>query len=156
MPSRIPKDLDQQIALTKGNLFTETWVAQPDEEGGAWANGDRYAAQELHKRLDPEGFTRTGFLCQIQACYFHHKSATQLRDLADRIGRQRIQVIHGTTDELITFPHMAVLLDGLGGEEQGVTKFVFEEKGHGLPMEERRKLAELVEALVEKTSSMDP
>ena len=151
---RIPRDLDRQIVETKERLFTDAWIAQPDEEGGDWSNGDRYAAQELHKRLDPVGFTRKGFFCQISAVYFHNKSAAQLKELGDKVGRERIQVIHGTTDKLITIPHAHILLTELGGEEQGVSKYIFEGKGHGLPMEERKKLGQLVEAFIEKTGVM--
>lgn len=48
-------------------LFSPSWLEQPDGDGGFPTNGDRFAAQELKKRSDTEGFTRTGFICQAIA-----------------------------------------------------------------------------------------
>ena len=135
-------------------MFSAAWLAARDDEGGDWTNGDRYAAQELHKRLDPEGFTRTGFLCQIVAAFNHAKSAAQVKEMADKVGRERILVLHGTEDNLVTLPHAHVLLRELGGEERGVGKHIFEGKGHGLPMEERGRLREVIAEFVERTEAM--
>ena len=70
------------------------------------------------------------------------------------MGRDRIQVIHGTKDNLITVPHAHVLADGLGGEKQGITKVMFEGKGHGIPAEMRQELNDLVAALIEKSEKL--
>ena len=70
------------------------------------------------------------------------------------MGRERIQVIHGTIDNLITFPHMGVLLKALGGEEGGVTKKVFEGRGHYLPLEERKALKNIIGTFIGKTESI--
>ena len=51
----------------KVRLFSTSWLEQPDGDGGFPTNGDRFAAQELKKRSDTEGFTRTGFICQAIA-----------------------------------------------------------------------------------------
>ena len=110
-------------------------------------NGDRFAAQELFKRNDTVGFTRKGFVCQAIAAGWHKKSAEQLREMADRVGRERIQVVHGTVDNLITFPHSEVLLQRLG---EGVERVVFEGRGHYLPFEVRGEFREVVERIVEK------
>lgn len=133
---------------------SDQWLSAPDEEGEFPTNGDRFAAQELLKRSDTEGFTRKGFICQAIAVGWHKKSAEQLKKIADEVGRERIQVVHGTTDNLITFPHAEVLVEGLGGEECGVTKRIFEGRGHYLPLEVREDFRILVEALVDKTEAM--
>src|SRR4051794_38697768 len=58
----IPKSLDDQIANVKRNLYSEAWLAAPDESEYTVkpfpTNGDRFGAFELTKRLDPENFTR--------------------------------------------------------------------------------------------------
>ena len=73
--------------------------------------------------------------------------------MAENVGRERIQVLHGTIDNLITFPHAKVLVDALGGEEGGVTKVVFEGRGHYIPMEERQRFKGVIESLIEKTKT---
>ncbi|KAI9822021.1 MAG: hypothetical protein M1832_003193 [Thelocarpon impressellum] len=132
----IPKPLDTQLSLVKARLFSSSWLDLADADGDFPTNGDRFAAQELRKRHDTEGFTRKGFLLQAIAAGWHHKSAAQLRDLADAVGRPRIQVIHGAEDRMISAPHGAVLVAELGGPEQ-VRSIVVEDAGHVLPMEQR-------------------
>lgn len=127
---------------------------EPDSDGDFPTNGDRFAAQDLKKRLDKSGFTKTGFLCQAIAAAYHKKSNKQLQQLADSVGRERIQVMHGTTDNLITVLHAELLVQGLGGEEAGVTKYLFEGRGHYLPLEERKEFKQLMEAMIEKTEAL--
>lgn len=153
MYSSIPKSLDAQVAEVKTRV-SESWLLAPDEDGNFPTNGDRFAAQELTKRRDPTTFARKGFLCQILAVGWHKKSAEQLQQIADQVGRERIQVVHGTVDNLITCPHMAVLLAGLGGEERGVTKVVFEGRGHYLPLEERHEFKKVIESMVDKAEQL--
>ena len=62
--------------------------------------------------------------------------------------------MHGTTDNLITFPHLEILVRGLGGEECGVTKHVFEGRGHYLPLEEREEFQRLMEVMIEKVEAL--
>ena len=149
----LPRAIDVQLASLKLRLFSKPWLEQPDAEGDFPTNGDRFAAQELKKRQDTEGFTRTGFVCQAIAAGWHHKSPEQLRSLGDEVGRERIQVMHGTVDNMITVPHAHVLAHDLGGEEQGITKTIFEGQGHVLFWEEREEFNRLVSTLIEKTSS---
>ena len=149
----IPKSLDKQIAEVKSRV-SESWLSQPDEHGRFPTNGDRFAAQELFKRRDTEGFTRKGFICQAVAAGWHKKSPEQLGEIADKVGRERIMVVHGTLDNLITVPHGEVLVQELGGEEKGVTKRIFEGRGHYLPLEERVELRKLIEGIIEKTEAM--
>lgn len=62
--------------------------------------------------------------------------------------------MHGTIDSMITHPHAEVLVRELGGEEQGITKYIFEGRGHVLMLEERKEFARLIAALIEKTEAM--
>lgn len=70
------------------------------------------------------------------------------------LGRERIQILHGTVDNMITVPHAEVLAAELTGEGQEVRKTIFEGRGHVLMWEEREEFRRLISALVEKTSSM--
>ncbi|KAI9737575.1 MAG: hypothetical protein M1834_009730 [Cirrosporium novae-zelandiae] len=151
----IPKDLDIQLDEIKARLASSDFINSPDTEGTFPTMGDRFAAQEVKKRCDTEGFTRKGFMLQAIAAGWHHKSADQLRELGDKVGRDRIQVLHGTIDNMIPFVHYETLMRELGGKEQGVTGVVFENKGHILPMEERERVRKLMEEMVEKTAALD-
>lgn len=64
-------------------------------------NGERFVAQEMHKRLDPRASSLKGFLLQLVAAGWHRKTPAQLKEMADRIGRDRILVMHGTLDGMI-------------------------------------------------------
>ena len=150
----IPRDIDVQLAEQKERLFSTAWLNEPDAEGHFPTNGDRYAAQELKKRQDVNGYTRKGFLLQAIAAGWHHKSAEQLEVLGDSIGRDRIQVMHGTIDRMITFPHGELLAQELGGTERGVTFIAVEGKAHALQMEWRRGLTKAIAALIEKAEAM--
>lgn len=106
------------------------------------------------KRKDVEGFTRKGLLLQAVAAWWHHKSAKQIEELGTKVGRERIQVIHGTIDRMITFPHGQLLAAELGGPEKGITFIPVEGKAHALNMEWRRELTRAIAALVERTEAL--
>lgn len=74
-------------------MFSESWLNERDAEGNFPTNGDRFAAQEVKKRQDVNGFTKKGFLCQLIAAAYHHKNAKQLESLGDKVGRNRIMVL---------------------------------------------------------------
>jgi pimeloyl-ACP methyl ester carboxylesterase len=83
---------------------------------------------------------------QAVAAGWHHKSAGELARLADRVGRRRICVMHGTGDRMITYPHAEVLRQELG---EGVRFETYEGKGHVLMWEERDAFNRVVEEMVE-------
>lgn len=95
-------------------------------------NAHRFVAQELHKRLDPARFGLKGFLLQLIAAGWHHKSAAQLARMADAVGRERILVMHGTEDGMISVPHGRKLIDFIRPAE-GI---IVEGMGHA-PLVER-------------------
>lgn len=75
-------------------------------------NAHRFVAQEVHKRLDARGrFKLAGFVLQLIAAGWHHKSGAQLGAMADAVGRARILVVHGTADGMISVPHGRKLID---------------------------------------------
>jgi len=74
--------------------------------------------------------------------------------LAEKVGAKRILVVHGEEDRMITFPHAAVLLEGLGGEAAGVRKEFVEGMGHVVPIEMRAEFGRWIEEMVDKTEKM--
>lgn len=154
----VPKNLDAQITKVKADCYSSEWLAKPDETEAVVqsfpTNGDRFAAGEVSKRTTPGVMTPRGFLCQLAAAGFHHKSAAQLKQLGDSVGRERILVFHGTGDNMINFVHAEMLLRELGGEEAGVTKSFHEGMGHVGPFEIRKEFGKIIEQRVLKTEGM--
>ncbi|KAL8840134.1 MAG: hypothetical protein Q9170_001482 [Blastenia crenularia] len=149
----IPKSPDVQLDDIKERMFSQSWLDAPAEDGNFPTNGDWFAAMELQKRRDVEGFTRKGFICQAIAAGWHHKSPEQLKELADKVGRRRIQVLHGTVDKMITPPHGETLAQELGGEE-GVTKIIVPGRGHVLHVEELDMYNKALVDIIEKTERL--
>lgn len=118
------------------------------------SNGDRFAAIEVAKRMDKEGFTRKGFMMQAIAAGWHHKTSAELAELGDKVGRERIQIVHGKLDRMITFPHAEVLLRELTGESGDIKHWWVEGVGHVVPVELREEFRAFVEDMVEKTERM--
>jgi len=154
----IPRSLDDQLAHVKHNIYTEAFLDAPDcleyKVEPFPTNGDRFAAQEVAKRQMPQYFNRTGFMAQAIAAGWHHKTDAQLKEIGDKVGRERILVLHGTKDRMITFPHAEMLLKGLGGEEGGVRKAFFDGQGHVVPIELRQDFNKLIEEMVEKGQTL--
>ena len=153
-PSSFPSDVDTQIAEAKSRMFSKTWLEKPDADRMFPTNGDRFAAQELTKRRDTEGYTRKGFMLQAIAAGWHSKSAKQIDEIADGVGRDRIQVIHGVKDPLITVPHGEVLVKELGGEERGITRVFFDDASHALISEKCTEVNSAISSLIDKTEAM--
>lgn len=154
----IPRSLDAQVAMMKYNIFSQEWLTLPDESEFVKekfpTNGDRIAAGEVAKRMDTVSFTRSGFISQLLAAGWHYKSPEQLQSLGDQVGRERIMVIHGGIDKMITFPHVHVLINGLGGEDSGITVKLEPGQGHVIPIEMRKTFNGWVENLIEKVEKM--
>ncbi|KAF2125678.1 alpha/beta-hydrolase [Dothidotthia symphoricarpi CBS 119687] len=170
----IPKAVDVQIENVKKNLYTSTWLSAPDTAEPITepfpTNGDRFAANELWKRQQPESFQKAGFLLQAVAAGWHYKSPEQLQQIAKTVGKRRIMVVHGTQDRMITFPHGVVLWRGLEKgeaktgkenwlgieeeedvwEEGEVEKRFVKGQGHVVPAEMRDEFQEWVEGLIER------
>ncbi|KAF9891471.1 hypothetical protein FE257_003937 [Aspergillus nanangensis] len=145
----IPKHIDVELERLAQQLFGDGFLDQPDTENEDAAKNfptrrDRFAAGQLRKRMDTEGFTKKGFMMQVVACYFHNKSPAQLKKLGDAVGRERIAVLHGTEDRMLTFRHGELLKEALG---DGILWQVYEGKGHMLPWEVEDHLNQLVEGV---------
>jgi pimeloyl-ACP methyl ester carboxylesterase len=143
----IPKETNAQLAEIKIRLFSQQFLDQPDQDGAFPTTGDRFAAQELTKRMDKQAFTRKGFTLQAVAAGWHHKSPAQLEELARQVGTERICVMYGTGDRMISSHHSEVLVRELG---EGIRVERYEGKGHVLMWEEREAFNRVIEEVVEK------
>ncbi len=148
----LPKSIETSVSSSGRQMFPLAFLQAPDNArlpdpektrkvlppapGAQYmrfdTNYERYVSQEMHKRLDPTRFGLRGFLLQLIAAGWHRKSPEQLKDMADRIGRERILIMHGDADGMISVPHGRKLIDYV---EPGVGMIV-EGMGH-VPMIER-------------------
>jgi pimeloyl-ACP methyl ester carboxylesterase len=128
----IPRSVEVTIPRTAAQLFPRAWLVGPDDtplpdlskhtpgvgpprpvpgypEVGEYRRFEnrfqRFVAEEMHKRTDPDRFQRKGFFMQLIAAGWHRKTPEQLKDLGDKVGRERIMVMHGTDDGMISVPH---------------------------------------------------
>jgi pimeloyl-ACP methyl ester carboxylesterase len=165
----IPKSLDRSVKDAGRSLFSDSWldasddspIPQPGTPGvifppsGVYqrfnTNYERFAATELTKRLDLEQFGKKGFILQAIAAGWHHVSDKRLKELGDKVGRERILVMHGTNDNMITVPHGRVLIEGI---KPGVGT-IKEGTGHVFMLEEWRWHNEMIEEQVKKTMALN-
>ncbi|KAJ4397366.1 glycylpeptide N-tetradecanoyltransferase [Gnomoniopsis smithogilvyi] len=151
----VPKSLEESVRGSAKNMFPLAFLVDKDEThlpdpsttpkvlppvgGGTYlhfdTNYDRFVAGEMHKRMDSKRFTTKGFLLQLIAAGWHHKSPEQLKEMADKVGRERILVMHGTADKMISVPHGYKLKEYLGGEGSGLTTHIRDGMGHAPPIE---------------------
>jgi len=169
----IPKSLDLSVVDAGERNFTTEWLDSPDnthlpsldtpgvlppaegtspdgQYGRFETNFHRFAAQELTKRLDSEAFQRKGFLLQAIAAGWHHKSAAQLKKLADEVGRERILVLHGTRDNMITVHHGRVLIEEL----KPGTPIIKENVGHVFMLEQTAWFDGILEDMITRSEKL--
>lgn len=165
----VPKSLDRAVTDAARMLFSSEWLDKPDDSiipdastpkvvlpaSGKYAmfatNYERFAAQELTKRLDKESFQKKGFMMQAIAAGWHHKSAEQLKELGDKVGRERIMVLHGTKDNMITVPHGRKLIEMI----KPGTSAIKEGTGHVFMIEEWAWHNDMVRGMIEKAKVLD-
>ncbi|KAI1078951.1 alpha/beta-hydrolase [Whalleya microplaca] len=156
----LPKSPDRSIRYAAASIFAPGYLAQPDEAevpdeqtvprcrippggyGRFGSNYERFAAQEITKQQDRDGFTKKGFLLQLVAAGWHHKSPAQLKELGDRVGRERILVLHGAEDGMISVPHGRKLIEYL----QPGQGLIVEGLGHAPINEKTKWFNELIDA----------
>lgn len=171
----VPKTLEASTRHAARNLFPAGYLAAADDAhlpdpgatpgvlpppgGGAYlrfgTNYERFVAGELHKRLDADRFTTRGFLLQLIAAGWHHKSKEQLTAMADEVGRERILVLHGMVDGMISVPHGYKLRDYLGGDGSGLTAIIEEGMGHAPPLQRVDWFHALMEERIRKGEELD-
>lgn len=152
----VPRDIDTQLHEIAHRLFSSEFLALPDTENSDTdpalnypTNWDRFAANELSKRTDKEGFTRKGFMLQAIAAGWHFKTKAQLLEIKEKVGAERIAVLHGTIDRMITFKHFEIIKEELG---EGPTYKVWDGKGHVLMWEQEEEFNAFVKQFVDRRS----
>lgn len=157
-----PKPEEQGVVDTARKIFVDDWLMAPDAEhppsvestpgcrpsdapDGSYGlfdcNFQRFQAQELTKRRKPGYFTKQGFVCQLIAAAWHRKSPEQLKDMAGKVGRERIMVLHGASDKMIFVSNGQRLIDVI---EPG-TALIVEGLGHAPVMERYTWFNQLLE-----------
>ncbi len=152
----IPSHIDTQLHQVAHQLLSNDFLALPDTEQEDPAlnfptNFERFAATELHKRSDKNGFTRTGFLLQVAAAGWHFKDAKAMMKLGDEVSRDRIAVLHGTKDRVIPIVHGELLRDELG---EGIKYRTWVGRGHTLMWEEEAAFNRLIQDFAEQCASV--
>ncbi|KAK4184492.1 hypothetical protein QBC35DRAFT_505821 [Podospora australis] len=148
----MPKSIDRSVADTARQVFAHDWLVAkdtspvpivgvtpkalpPNENQKEYlkfdTNAQRFVAQEMSKRMDPARFGLKGFLLQLIAAGWHHKTKEQLQKMADDVGRERILIMHGTEDKMITVPHGKKLIEFIN---PGVG-MILDNAGHAPPIE---------------------
>lgn len=173
----VPKSLEASVRGAAANTFPLPYLTAPDDAhlpdpastpgckaprgGGPYlrfsTNYERFVAGEMHKRLDARRFTTRGFLLQLIAAGWHHKSPAQLGEMADAVGRERILVLHGTADRMISIPHGRKLAAHLGGDggDEGLKVVIRDGMGHVPPLECTEWFHELMEERIAKGEALD-
>lgn len=164
----IPKSMDRSVTDASRMMFSDSWlvskdtspVPQPGTPGVLFpakgkygmfeTNYQRFAAQEINKRLDPKRFAKKGFMLQAIAAGWHHKSAAQLKEIGDNVGRERIFVLHGTADNMISVPHGRKLIEML----QPGTAVIKEGVGHVFMLEDTYWHNDMIAEQIEKTRKL--
>lgn len=154
----VPKDEDLQLGEIAYRLFSKEFLAQPDTEHSDPklnfpTNRDRFAAAELEKRRDKEGFTKKGFILQAIAAGWHHKDAEQLQQMVQKVGAQRICVMHGTVDQMLVYKHFEIMKQDMG-ENSGVDFQTWEGSGHVLAWENNMQFNEAIEKVIARTKEL--
>jgi len=89
-------------------------------------------------------------MLQAVAAGWHRKSAAQLKEIGDNVGRERIFVLHGTKDRMITVAHGRKLIEmlqpGVGIIKEGV--------GHVLMLEDTYWHNDMIAEQIEKTRKL--
>ncbi|RGP79594.1 hypothetical protein FLONG3_2342 [Fusarium longipes] len=164
----VPKSMERTIIDTSLKLFTPEWLVAPDDEilpepgvtpkcgppppeaGPTYrlfdSNFQRFQAQELTKKRNPEVFSSTMLMCQLAAAAMHNKSDEQLRQIAQAVGSERILVMHGKRDNMITLPNGERLIKVL----KPATVHIVDDMGHA-PILER---AEWFNSVLEEQLNM--
>ena len=170
----LPKSLDKSLAMAAYNMFPDGWLDKPDQSVlptrdtpkclppsnvSSWDEGEygryptnyaRFAAQEITKRQDTESFNRKGFMLQAVAAGWHHMSTERLKELGDKVGRERIVVLHGTEDRMLTFHHGEVL----NRELQPGEYYPIKGAGHVLFLEDTEWHDGMLERLWKKANAL--
>jgi len=161
-----PKSVEQSVQYVSTRIYAAEWIyglddaVIPDEatprcnmppshiNGGVYGrfgtNYERCAAQDVLRRETPpysEQYSRFGLWAQMFGAATHRKTKEQLQDLADKVGRDRIWIVHGDQDAMIDVSHGERLRDAIQPAYWSIEKGM----GHGAIVERTAWFNELLE-----------
>jgi hypothetical protein len=142
----MPKSLSARLEATKRNLFSERWLAAPDDLGVFPTNGDRFVAEELWRMKELKQPVFQGFLLQGLACSWHYVGEDRLKAIGSNV--QQVLVCTGTNDQMIEYTHSEVLVAGISTGGADVKKRFFEGVGHAIHVEMLEEYNRMVEEFV--------
>lgn len=140
----VPRSLEDDVRHIAKIAYTPEWLAAEDDVtlldsvlGNAAIprfsnNCERFVAMEVVKRDVPGSFPLSAFVMHVVAAGTHAKSPEQLREIGDRVGRDRIMIVHGVEDKAMSVAMGKKLIDWL----QPSKALVIEGLGHA-PIHER-------------------
>jgi len=97
-------------------------------------------------------------MAQALAAGWHHKNPEQLAEFAEKVGRRRILVVHGTGDRMITVPHGRTLIEELnagGGGEDVVRGEIIDGQGHVITVEKREEMRVMLEEVIRSGQALN-
>jgi hypothetical protein len=142
----MPKSLSARLEATKRNLFSERWLAAPDDLGVFPTNGDRFVAEELWRLKELKRPVYKGFLLQGLAASWHYMGGGRLKAIGNNV--KQVLVCTGTDDQMIEYTHSDVLVAGISAGGADVKKRYFEGAGHALNWETLEDYNKMVEEFV--------
>jgi len=158
----VPKSLKDDIRHTAKIAYTLEWLAAEDDVdlpsqvpesavSPRFANNyERFVAMEVAKREVPGSFSLSSFVMHVIAAGTHAKSPEQLQKMGDRVGRDRIMIVHGVEDKAMPVALGRKLIDSVQPGEA----LIVEGLGHA-PIHERPKwFNELLAARFEHGESL--
>ncbi|KAI9727630.1 MAG: hypothetical protein M1828_005858 [Chrysothrix sp. TS-e1954] len=160
----VPKSLDKQLDYSGALLYSNAFLTGADNIEHTVqpfpTAGDRFAAMEIWKRTSEGGrrLSRVGFISQAIAAGWHRKDEKQLGGLADKVGRNRILVLHGSDDHMIDVRHADMLTarlnHGASSPDDEVGKIIMKGQGHVIPVERREDFNKILEDLIVRTQQL--
>ncbi|KAF8251869.1 alpha/beta-hydrolase [Wilcoxina mikolae CBS 423.85] len=145
----MPKTLPARLEASQRNLFSDHWLAAPDDLGVFPTNADRYVAEELWRLKDMKPPTMQGFLLQGLAASWHYMGPDRLMVIGSKI--KHVLVCTGTEDAMIEYKHSDVLVESISAGGCDVKKRVFEGVGHVLSWEAMGEYNKMLEEFVTNT-----
>jgi len=158
---RPPRTLDETLESNALAMFNHRWLTEPDDcatpkagmpgvrmpPGGEYLmfdnNFQRYAAQEINKQRQTNygAADQWALLGHCLAGQLHRKTDRQLVDMANRVGRERILVLHTKEDNMVPAFHGEKLMNVI---QPGVA-LMNDGQGHVPKLERARWFNELLE-----------
>ncbi|GAO49336.1 hypothetical protein G7K_3487-t1 [Saitoella complicata NRRL Y-17804] len=134
------------------SIFPRKWLKDHDHRYPEYKTNRERVVQSMVTRFTflPKQPTHAT-LSQGLACLSHNVPTSNLRAIAEAI--PDIVACTGTDDQLINPICTDLLIEGFGGEREGVRKIIFEGAGHAVLEERDEEYNKTVEELIERAEN---